>query len=62
MVKNTWSCITSELSPAGMPSLMADEQQAELADADGEAVGDEHAAARPCGRRMKNTAGSAATT
>ena len=40
-MKNTCSWITSDDSPAGMPSLHAEEQQAELEHADREAVGDD---------------------
>ena len=41
IVKNTCIWMTSDDSPAGIPSLMPEEQQAELADADREAVRDD---------------------
>ena len=62
MVKNAWSCSTSEASPAGMPSLIAVNRKPELADADDRPVGDRACHSATCGRLTKKIAGSAATT
>ncbi len=43
MVKNTWLCTTRLASPGAMPAVDRDEQQAELADADQDAVERERA-------------------
>ena len=59
-MKNTCIWMTSDESPAGMPSFMPRNSRPNWHDADREAVGDDDSRHGICGRRMKNTSGTAA--